>query len=205
MADLVPIEVAQGFLPGDGGALRPENTSMFQTILRGATRTVINRTRRNFTVEPAFDSDGMDTGDPVTKSFIVDTNGSARIPDLRALTSVVYGGQTVTSEAYELTPAPSDDYPFVFIDLLFNTGHISPYVTRPSVAITGRWGITPLPDDILVAICMLAARMFAKRDARWADQVQAGIESAAFNYYRNLPDEIKIPIEELRVQKIGLV
>lgn len=185
---------------------------MFTTLVKGASRFIANRSGRSFVPEPALVGEpGSDSGAPITKTFRVPRSGSVRIPDLRALTSVSFGGLALSADAFELVRVPTDEYPAVFIDVLdAPTGMsaynlVTPQFRGPTVAITGRWGIWPVPEDVQVATAMLAARMFARKDARYADQVQAGIESAGFSYYKSLPDDIRAPIEMLRVRKVALI
>lgn len=196
------------YLPS-GSGVRPENVPLLGRLVAAASKTLINRTGRNFAVEPAADTDP-----PVSKTFVVPRMGQVRLPDLRTATSVTFQGMALTEMLnYELLRMPGDDDPAVFLDLLPGSFGIidfdvvrSPYVLqRPQITIVGTWGITPVPDELNYACCALAARMFSKKDARWADSVQASMESAAFNYYKDMPSDIKSIVESWRVKKVGVV
>lgn len=212
---LAPIEVAQQYVTAE----RPENVSLLGRLLDAASAVVIRRSSRNFKVEPALVNTGtvqapvwVDSAAAVAKVLPV-RNGSVRLPDLRAVTSVAFEGFTLTADDYELTTVGGDDLPFIWMDFVPGAPAYdvvrSPYRTlRPKVTITGRWGIWPIPDlvpDVEYAVCAIAARMFSKKDARWADTVQAGLESAAFTYYKELPADVQGVIESLRPRKVALV
>lgn len=206
---LVSVEQAQVYLK----AYRPEDEAFLQTLLNAAESVVKRRVDRRLEPEPALAADGTDTNPPVTKTFRVPRSGEVRVPDLRVVVTATFGGALLLNneltDAYELTQREGD--PATHFRVLRRGGgldfaHVgSLFAASPKLSITGRWGFLPTPPEAVDAMYRIAARMFMERDARYADQVQAGIEAAAFSYYRELPSNVKFALEQLRVPKVALV
>jgi hypothetical protein len=214
---LVDTAVAKTYLPGEGGAVRPENETLLDKLVLGASGSIASRTNRNFIPDPPVDltdpDNPVDAAPPTTRSFVVPRSGSIRIPDLRSYTSISFGAASLTENVdFELTQVPDERYPYVFLDILSTAQAITPFdvvnvvgAAQPTISITGRWGIWPVPDEVQNACAILAARMFAKKDGKWADLSQGGMQVAAFQFYSALPDEIQSVINSLRIRKIALV
>jgi hypothetical protein len=207
---LVPIEVAERYV----STPRPENEQLLENMVDAASAFIIRRSKRSWVPEPALVNTGTadapvweDTAPPVAKVLRIDANGTIRVPDLREVVSVVTSaGTLLTEDTYELDKSPGDDMPSSWMDLV--PGTPASYDIVPSffrtqqatVTIVGRWGVSPVPADIQYACAAMAARMFSKKDARWSDRMQAGLESAAYDYFKEMPPDVKAIIESTRVR-----
>lgn len=175
------------------GSIRPEQGAFIDSLIGAASARIIKYTGRVFAPEPT-----ADTSPPVTKTFTV--RGSyVRVPDLRSVTSVAYNGITLDpTYGYELWGA--DGEPSTHVKVL--PGAVSPFggAMRPTLAITGRWGFTAVPDDIKDACCLWVARRFKAKDANYADTVMQGVEGAAFQYFNQIPVDVKMTLDAYRQQ-----
>ncbi len=115
--------------------------------------------------------------DPVEMRFTPHGSRFVRIPDGRVITDVLADGSPV---AYEQ---------------LARQGHIVRLeLPRPAriVTVTGRFGFATLPENLVDAIYVLAARYFYERAALYADRVVVGEGAVAESYYRQLPPRTKL-------------
>jgi len=148
-----------------------------------------------------------DSEPPITRTFHVRGRRTA-VPDARLITGVTWDGVVLpsyfTTERNGVTVAiecpPSHSATF------FTWGGFGPPFSerspsyeerreRHTVEVTGRFGITPIPADLLEAIYTLAARMFYEREAQYADQVQiveGGGAAGVVQYYRQLPPRTRL-------------
>ena len=137
---------------------------------------------RLLTPNPPGDSD------PDVELTFQMTGHRLRVPDARALAAVEVDG---VAAAYRS---------------LSHKGHIvaitvaraDPVYETPvlpaerTVTLTGRFGFASIPDDLLEAIYMLAARYHYEKAAQYADQVAVLEGSAVQSYFRQLPPRVKL-------------
>ncbi len=149
------------------------------------------------------------------KTFTTDGRTYLVIPDLRVATSVTLNGAALTADTtYYLMPdrhdptmftgiqfrafqgrsdAPSWSHGGTWFDYGFDLPNRASPVSDSSLPndliITGNWGWSPLPDDLLQATKVLAAYYTKRPDSVLAD-VQITPEGAAL-IYKNLPFEVK--------------
>jgi hypothetical protein len=78
-----------------------------------------------------------------------------------------------------------------------------PVTALPSIAVTGRFGWWPAPDDIRDAVLVMAARRWKERDAGYGDSVQLA-EGITVAYYRQFPATVQATIESYVRRKVAL-
>jgi hypothetical protein len=156
-------------------------------VLDAAKAGIVVCTKRNFTTTPAPDAD------PVQKTFLPETR-RVRIPDAREVTEVLVNGAVVAPDDYQLLYT-RDDLPAVKVKLPISLGVADGTV----VEVTGRWGIDVLPDDVVDAIYVHAARHYYEWSAKLADRVTPGEGATAEHYYRSLPTSVTSVYDSMRV------
>lgn len=162
---------------------RTINDRLLGLILAATKGYCSTYTGRQLDPLPALVSDGSDpptltdVADPATvQRFPIDR--LVRVPDAREITEVrVDGSITHGWSLVGGTPAPY---------LLL------PWESRPrKVLITGRFGFTELPPELVDAIYVQAARNFKERDAGYADTVEIGPDGGAVSYFRQLLPRVR--------------
>lgn len=172
------------------GDLRDGDEDFVTLLLGAATRRIVRYTRRNFFPDPT----PPDTT-PVTKTFKVRGSNYVSVPDLRSVTAIdLNGAVLIEDEGYELWG--EDDEPSHTVKLLYLPQYVA--VPTPKLTITGLWGFDAVPEDLKESTCTWVARAFKKRDANYADVVQQGIDAAMFQYFKNVPDEIKMTMDSYK-------
>ncbi len=186
-----------------------ESDDLLAGILGGAEAFAERYCRRRFSPDPPLDSNGDDTGTPVTK--ILSTRGRSviRVRDLRSGTLTLGGLLLNSAFDYEFGYAMEGE-PATH---LFLMPRISTYFARaPSMfgafvndlTITGRWGWSPTPDDVKDGVLTIAARKFRERSANWGDTVTFP-EGGAISYFRLMPASVKAAFDSYRVANLALV
>lgn len=184
---------------------RPEDDAFIGALLDGCSLRAIRYTGRNFFPDPDFQTAGdpsTDHAPPVAKSFTVRTSRYINLPDLRVATSVTLGGADLQAGiGYELWG--SDDLGMEPYNTIKVLGPISPYAfggiaPLNQLVVTGRWGFASVPEDMKDAVVLWVARRFKQRDANYSDVVQQGVETVAFTYFKNLPEDIMLTMEHYR-------
>lgn len=175
-----------------------------QRLLTASEALVQRYTGRKFDPTPALDDQNEDTLPPVIKQFITDRRGWVRLPDLRELVSITYGGSTLVNTewnaAYELWARDGEPATHLQVQPEYL------YPGRVPLQVSGRWGFLPVPAEVKEATYRMTARAYAERDARYADQVMSGMgEGAMFNYFKQLPPTVKLALEQLRQTKMAIV
>jgi hypothetical protein len=164
-----------------------------QLYLDGAEQFAERWCGRTFSPDPPIDPELGDVAPAVTKYRSARGKRFVRVPDLRVATSVVLDGVTLTDYFIDSYVTPA-----THIELASTT------TGRGELAITGRWGFSPPPDDAKIAILQLAARGWSRRDARWSDTVQTP-DGAVFFYSRNMPDEVANVFRSYRIPNLAVV
>lgn len=161
-------------------------------------------TGRVFGPEPALVS-GADTGSPVTKTFAVRKQGWIRIPDLRTATAVTLNGTALVENTDYVFEVYSGEEPHTMIRLVNWTAFTSPFniSVSSSLAITGRWGMYPVPDEVKDAVLTLAARQYRRQDAMFSDVVDTG--AGIYEFSRGVPDSVKTALDLYRTPQVSLV
>lgn len=140
---------------------------------------------RLLTPDPASELDAE-----VQRTFKL-TGRRVRIPDARVISQVL-----LDDVASDFTTIDQDDH-IVAITLPRDpvpsyyppVWSPAPALTRqPVVKVTGRFGFTMIPPDLVEGIYELAARYHYEKAAQYADQVEILEGGAIQNYYRQLPD-----------------
>jgi hypothetical protein len=174
--------------------------ALLTRYLNSASLQIERYTGRNFTPNPALVS-GSDTAADAT--LVVDARYQTRLalPDARVVTSLTLDGRTIVAGSYQLDTDPLTGTS-TFIDLN-PTAPLSGYPVSPvtpaglTLSIVGRFGIWPVPDDIVDACLTIAARRYQARTASWGDAVQTP-DGGVVNYFRTLPAEIQSILDGYR-------
>jgi hypothetical protein len=72
------------------------------------------------------------------------------------------------------------------------------------LTITGRWGWSPTPPDVVDATLAVAARRYRERDAGFSDAYQTP-EGALLQFFKQIPASAKAALDLYRVPNIALV
>jgi hypothetical protein len=70
--------------------------------------------------------------------------------------------------------------------------------------ITGRWGFSPTPIDVLDATYTWAARAYREKDAAFSDTLMTP-EGMTFSYFKTMPARVKQVLDTYRILNIALV
>jgi hypothetical protein len=181
---------------------------LIQTLISSAERFAARYTRRQFAPLPALVS-GVDSAPAVTKTFTVRPGRiTVSVPDLRAVTSVSMDGMLLDTYSGYL-PVDTAEEPATFIQLFQPYGSTSSLLgSSPSgvgaLAITGRWGWNPIPDDVKVAVMALTMRMYKERKALWGDTVLLP-DGAIVSYFKSLPASVQAGLNTYRKVNLAIV
>lgn len=149
------------------------------------------------------------TGDPVV--IVADTNPvvtvtvpanyrrNIAIPDARTVTSVTLDGQALSSNGYQLIGGGGSG---AATDLtLTPLGPVTqgwlPTLGQ-TLAITGRFGIWPVPPDIKDAVLLMVSRAYRERDAAYGDVIQMQ-DGGVVNYFRQMPLRARAILDSYRI------
>ena len=70
-------------------------------------------------------------------------------------------------------------------------GHFGPgHNLGQTVTITGRFGITPIPDDVINVYRLMVSRAYKEREARYGDLVQLQ-DGSTINYFKQFAPEVQ--------------
>jgi hypothetical protein len=194
---IATLQDVMDYLGLDPDMLSASRQRRLQMMLDGAAAAVGKGTGRQFYPEPALVG-GADTAAPVARTYAARGRRRVWIKDLRVATQVLLDG-------YELTPmygydiGTVTDEPATSIVL----ADVSPYVVvRPiwtsTLTITGRWGFATTPDDVKDVVLYMAARRYRRSENAYGDQVAAP-DGAGWNYFSDLPRDIRNTLEAYRV------
>lgn len=163
-------------------------------------------TGRRFSPDPALVS-GVDSGTPVTKTFLVCGKGWVRIPDLRTATEVTLDSASYTEGVdYEFDSYNIGDEPHTSVRLISYSPYSNPSTGQTlssKLQITGRWGWNPAPDDVKDSILALAARQYRRKDAMFADVIDQG--GVAFEYTKGVPNFITDILALYKFPRVAIV
>ncbi len=206
------------------GVQRGDDDVLIERLISAAEVRVERWTGRRFSPEPALTgTPPADTSPAITKDIKVTSGARVRVPDLRSVVSVTYGGlglQPDTGYVLEdsggFTYADADgnfhDFPATHLRMYPGVGFQPNFdVVRgiagwqPHIIITGKWGFYPCPEDVVDAVRTMVARAYKRKDANYADQVSAGVESVSLNYFRKLPQEVTDTLAYYRPPRLALV
>jgi hypothetical protein len=196
VAALASLEDIKGWL---GGIAKASDDVLLQTLLDGQAARLARVTGRSFTPNPALDEQGGDTAPDAVVTLQGKYRRRISIPDARVVTSVVVDGTTLDPSAYRLV---GDDLAMTDLDLAPSLFPCEPrwdpwafqgWQPTPNlgqqVVITGRFGITPVPDDVMDVYMLMVARAYREKDARYSDQVQLP-DGGVANYFRQFPPRV---------------
>lgn len=139
--------------------------------------------------DPPLPGEGDPAPDPVQKRIRARGRRFVRVPDAREITEVLGDGTEI------------DDYEPIERD-----GHIVCLELSDRydvVEVTGEFGFAAIPDDLLEAIYILAARSYYERQAQFADQVALAEGVGVQAYYRQLPQRVKLIFGAYAVPNLG--
>lgn len=135
--------------------------------------------------------------DAAVTRTVLSTRRRVRIPDAREITAVTVDGTATTAYA-----TLERDGLIVQLDLDDDGQWTDRWrgsdlqegraTIRRTIAVTGRFGFAVLPDDLIGAIYVLAARWHYERDALFADQVAVLEGTAVQSYYRQIPPRVAL-------------
>jgi hypothetical protein len=135
-----------------------------------------------------------------------------RVPDLRAVTSMTHHGTFLDTDDWSVGYGMSGVSPATHIEL---------YSTRPpdryfgmvsrvgghepnDLVITGRWGFSPVPEDIVHAVCLMASKQWRRRDQGYAD-VTVDETTSYFRVAQSIPGDAKVILDTYKVHNLGIV
>lgn len=173
------------------------------SLLEAAENFAERYTGRRFSPDPALSSGGADDAPPVTRTLVPLTGASLiRVPDVRAITGVSYGGTALAAEDYQLEGPPGEPATHMALDwsLLTYVGELP-----GQLVITGRFGFNPTPALIKDGVLAHAARMYKERDAAYADVVTTDMEGGSLQYLRTLPARVKAAYDSYKVHRVAFV
>lgn len=189
---------------GVGDPSRVDN-AVIDWCIKSAEKTIANRTGRSFGADPAL-VDGEDTADAVEKTFRIRYQQvRVRIPDLRVAESVVLDGTELVADIdYQLDMFDGGE-PATNLYLTSLYPGRSPLLLQvgSTVAITGRWGFDPVPDDVYEIALQIAARKYRKREAMFADQAEVG--QGTYDYRAGLTKEQTETLDAYRPVRASMV
>lgn len=190
----------------DGTAGRYSDAALGSNI-RAAQQLIEQRTGRVFDAQTT------------SRTFTTEYRAQIAIPDVRSVSSVTFVGTALTAnETYWLLPDPK--FPTVYTAIQFRVygrNRLNWYLGNPNwydrgldmrvpystssmpndLVITGDWGWSPPPWDILHATKVLAAWLTKRADGVLANAVQAP-DGTVFDYSQ-MPPEVNAVIATYRV------
>lgn len=182
----------------------------FEDVLIQVEALVERWTGRRFSPDPEFAADGTDTLPAVTKSFtVMPGQVVVRIPDLRDMTSITYAGLPMYAAGtglgtygYRLDEGGDT---FRRIYLVGSFSMLSTGALANKIAITGRWGYYPPPEEIKLAVKFLTMRSWREREAAWADSI-ANPDGSVLSYFREMPASVQGTLRMFRDgPKVGVI
>jgi hypothetical protein len=137
---------------------------------------------RTLTPDPASDTAGE-----VVRTFAM-TGHRLRVPDARVLSEVLVddvdaGYRALWHKEHIVAITVARAAPVYAVPEL---------PAQRTVTLTGRFGFAVIPQDLVEAIYLLAARYHYEKAAQYADQVEILEGTAVQSYYRQLPPRAKL-------------
>jgi hypothetical protein len=144
---------------------RVDEDEFLTSALEGAVGYVGRRTVRQLTPVPPEDEDPPITLTTASSPAVrVKARRFLRVPDAREVTALTINGVAITE--YELRRQPQPDSPAPVIDVL----DAALLVDRPAIEITGRFGFSPVPPELVDGVLALAAQRYQERNGNWGTQ-----------------------------------
>ena len=134
-----------------------------------------------------------------TKDAWFDNNGFIVIP----LSKPVVKLSDITSATYQYNPVISADNldltkAWVIDNYILKAASAIYYANRIGIStVTYLGGYSTIPDDIVLAVTMLAARLYKERDSGYSDTVGSA-ELGVFQYKRAIPADILAIVQKYR-------
>ena len=181
-----------------------DESALYDRFLDAASRRVEEYTARGFLPDPEYvtESPIVDSAAPVTVDVGLDRveygpfqqpalaafAAWARVPDVRAATTVAVDGVTLDAADWALDARPGQP------------AHAMRLARPPtrSLDITGRFGFANVPADVREATVVLAGRALYERNARLADVVQDP-EGGVASYFRQIPPVVAATLDRYRI------
>jgi hypothetical protein len=182
------------------GDIGDADNDLLADILKGVSGRIERYTGRIFAPDPPLEGDPPeDTADPVTRTVVRDLSKRVRrvrIPDARALTEVKIDGVVVTG--WKLRGGDLPDRPAPWLKLPGD----QLWEDEVDVALTGRFGFNPTPDDLLnEAVYPISARHWHKRQAMWGDAVELP-QGGLVSYFRQFDPSVRDVIESYVIREV---
>lgn len=133
-----------------------------------------------------------------TKQAVVDRDGYIAVPLSKPLVAI--GDlQAVTWQATPLDAAQALDVTKAWIESGYILKIAAPLARPGKVMVTATYsgGYDPIPDDIMNAVTVMAARFFKERDSGYGDTI-GNVDLGITTYKKAMPSDVKVIVDARR-------